>query len=762
MGFEQSQQQEYEQDQILNKQKAKFKVSKRIKKLRIPPDIDNPPYYLPLKPLSERYHLISTLGNGSFGSVTLAKSLFSLHDASNFLIFNGTLIERGSNYGNENASNKKSRLVAIKSINEKLATLNDYTRVKEVRFILSIPYHVNLVQVYEMFIDNGDYRLHIVMECMDLNLHQLIKVRKHNHFSLPTLRSILAQVLNGIRHIHRSNYFHRDIKPENILISPTNTYYDPSYLCTQSKTPDNFVVKIADYGLARHVDNRRPYTSYISTRWYRAPEILLRKEWYSRPVDIWAFGSVAAEVATFRPLFPGSDELEQTCKVLEVLGTPISNNDFEMGYTPSYGYWDEAVFLSSKLGLRFPMNRCIDIGQIIPGPELAPLCDVIRACLLWNPNERSDAERIARMPYFKGTCIDDYDRYPLQSTSQGLALSPSFKENFNTKTGSLEKSSKFAGIPARKPSQNSTQNQTQQDNISLFKPGSEDPKFSSTYDSEIDLVKVQEPNTSTLLNEYLEESDDSMGNERQLKLEGKIQSSTYFKTRQNEFTNDLDKLPLLTRDDTNDENRSSLAPVRTHKHSTADSGNAREHLKQLPATNLQPIHSYDQASIQHENYGASNSYAHNMEIFNTRALSKYTGFHSYDESNVRNTERLDNASLKFPHNSGSLTTKQVSDINEAEFYDQRLGFQGDLTRDSLKALYERDYTFESVSAERGDTPGFNTAKNREPRFTDELYSKFNLHRLDTDHADRAFMEGSFFDNNNSITSGTANSFEVYP
>lgn len=51
---------------------------------------------------------------------------------------------------------------------------------------------------------------------------------------------------------------HRDIKPENILISNNNT------------------VKITDFGLAKYYSVPPPHTDYVSTRWYRAPEILLR------------------------------------------------------------------------------------------------------------------------------------------------------------------------------------------------------------------------------------------------------------------------------------------------------------------------------------------------------------------------------------------------------------------------------------------------------------------------------------------------------
>lgn len=55
--------------------------------------------------------------------------------------------------------------------------------------------------------------------------------------------------------MHRHGFFHRDLKPENLLCCG----------------PD--LIKIADFGLAREIRSRPPYTDYVSTRWYRAPEV---------------------------------------------------------------------------------------------------------------------------------------------------------------------------------------------------------------------------------------------------------------------------------------------------------------------------------------------------------------------------------------------------------------------------------------------------------------------------------------------------------
>jgi len=89
--------------------------------------------------------------------------------------------------------------------------------------------------------------------------------------------------------MHKHGFFHRDLKPENLLVK-------------------HDFVKIADFGLAREVRSKPPYTDYVSTRWYRAPEILLRATAYNSPVDMFAMGCIMAEMITNKPLAPGSNE----------------------------------------------------------------------------------------------------------------------------------------------------------------------------------------------------------------------------------------------------------------------------------------------------------------------------------------------------------------------------------------------------------------------------------------------------------------------
>ena len=83
---------------------------------------------------------------------------------------------------------------------------------------------------------------------------------------------------------------------------------------TPTTTKENLLVsrnaiKIADLGLARETRAAPPLTEYVSTRWYRAPEVLLRAPRYGAPVDVFAMGAIVAEMYALRPLFPGASEV---------------------------------------------------------------------------------------------------------------------------------------------------------------------------------------------------------------------------------------------------------------------------------------------------------------------------------------------------------------------------------------------------------------------------------------------------------------------
>lgn len=163
---------------------------------------------------------------------------------------------------------------------------------------------------------------------MDQNLLEYLNNFNTSLVPLTCIQYITREVLQGLNYMHNSGYFHRDLKPENILISGNQ-------------------IKIADFGLCREVDINKRLTKYVSTRWYRAPEVLLGCKDYSCPIDIWALGCIISELVLRKPLLPGDNEIDQLYKICSVVGRPDGGNSLG-------GSWELGVQMGLVMGYRFP------------------------------------------------------------------------------------------------------------------------------------------------------------------------------------------------------------------------------------------------------------------------------------------------------------------------------------------------------------------------------------------------------------------------
>lgn len=278
--------------------------------------------------------------------------------------------------------------------------------LREVVFLRTLPPHPHLVPALDIFLDPFSKKLHICMEYMEGNLYQLMKSRDHKCLDNGSVKSILYQIMLGLEHIHAHNFFHRDIKPENILVSTsghsdyTNSFKRYSALVTPPSTPPTYTVKIADFGLARETHSKLPYTTYVSTRWYRAPEVLLRAGEYSAPVDIWAVGAMAVEVATLKPLFPGGNEVDQVWRVCEIMGSPAVWTN-KAGQPVGGGEWREGTRLAGKLGFSFPKMAPHSMETFLPSPQWPPsLARFVTWCLMWDPKNRPTSSQAIAHEYF--------------------------------------------------------------------------------------------------------------------------------------------------------------------------------------------------------------------------------------------------------------------------------------------------------------------------------------------------------------------------
>ena len=146
--------------------------------------------------------------------------------------------------------------------------------------------------------------MYYIFEYVDSDLLRFVKAHPEGADERDAC-SLTRQLLVGLAYMHQLGFFHRDIKPENILLKLENS-----------------TIRIADFGAARSLRARPPFTDYVGTRWYRAPECLLGTRTYSSPVDVWAAGLVFAELLRGSPLFTGQSSIDQLHRIFSVLGFP--------------------------------------------------------------------------------------------------------------------------------------------------------------------------------------------------------------------------------------------------------------------------------------------------------------------------------------------------------------------------------------------------------------------------------------------------------
>ncbi|KAJ2603826.1 hypothetical protein H4R99_002194 [Coemansia sp. RSA 1722] len=143
------------------------------------------------------------------------------------------------------------------------------------------------------------------------------------------------------------------------------------------------------------MDFSRPLTDYISTRWYRAPEVLLACANYSTPIDVWAVGTIVAELSTLRPLFPGNNQIDQLRRIFDVLGTPkvsapVAGSGEDDG-SDSNGSWYEGAVHARKLGIAFVPSNRKPLDTVIPETSSA-IIQLVDYILVLNPNDRPSAK----------------------------------------------------------------------------------------------------------------------------------------------------------------------------------------------------------------------------------------------------------------------------------------------------------------------------------------------------------------------------------
>ena len=262
--------------------------------------------------------------------------------------------------------------VAVKKLKDKIVSWNECIEKNEVQILKKLN-HENIVKLHEIIREqNSDVSL--IFEYAGINLYEYIEKHKKKREKIPEykIKKIIYQILKGLNYLHQNGYMHRDLKPENIFINE-----------------NNIQIKIGDFGVAKEIPKYKniPLTDYVCTRWYRAPECVLKGVNYNYNIDIWAVGCIMVELYNLNPIFPGIDEFDQLNKICNVLGTPNFND------------WPEGYKLIQKLGMKFPICNKANLSNIV-----SDACDdgivLINDIFQYDSNRRPNCRQLLNYAYF--------------------------------------------------------------------------------------------------------------------------------------------------------------------------------------------------------------------------------------------------------------------------------------------------------------------------------------------------------------------------
>jgi glycogen synthase kinase 3 beta len=297
---------------------------------------------IPSHPKGEKwhYHSLILLGRGSFGTVY------------------SSVAESGEN-------------VAIKKVR---VNPNETSRELMVLQALHSPFCLNLVDYY--YTSGDEPCLCLVTEIMPESLGRFIRTAHLASQAVPAImvKLFIFQMLAGLAHLHSLGIAHRDIKTDNCLVDPPTGR-----------------LKLIDFGSAKFLDKTSKSVSYIASRIYRAPELLLGCEHYDTKIDIWAAGCVIAEILLDAiPMFQGSCNADQLVQIMQILGRPTED--------------DDRSFIHP---MPFPdVEQICTVEMALPLSVDPDLLKLLKAIFVYNPDKRPTAMECMRSPYFNELFVE--------------------------------------------------------------------------------------------------------------------------------------------------------------------------------------------------------------------------------------------------------------------------------------------------------------------------------------------------------------------
>lgn len=260
------------------------------------------------------------------------------------------------------------KIVAIKKVYQDPKYSN-----REFKIVVELD-HPNCIKVHNYFFSSNEEKtdeiyLNLVMDYIPDTLYKILRFYYKKGYPFPNAlgKIYTYQMLRSLAYIHNLNICHRDIKPQNILVD-INTHR----------------LVICDFGSAKQLKPGENSVSYICSRYYRAPELILGEENYGCEIDIWSIGCVVAEMFLGEPLFCGKNSKDQFVKIMNVLGTPTEQ---------------EIVAMCPNVNANLPQIKASGLKKRFKNPD-PQLIDLLSKLLTYSPQKRLKPFEALLHPYF--------------------------------------------------------------------------------------------------------------------------------------------------------------------------------------------------------------------------------------------------------------------------------------------------------------------------------------------------------------------------
>uniref|UniRef100_A0A674DSV8 dual-specificity kinase n=2 Tax=Salmo trutta TaxID=8032 RepID=A0A674DSV8_SALTR len=321
--------------------------------------------------LKARYEIVSTLGEGAFGKVV--ECIDNRNDDTRVAL---KIIKNIDRY--------REAAMSEVEVLEQMNSLDDERTFGCVRMLDWFDYHGHIC---------------IVFELLGLSTFDFLKENGFMPFTVDQIRHMAYQIFRAVSFLHRNKLTHTDLKPENILF--VNSDYDMEYnakMKRDERTLKNLDVKVVDFGNATF--DHEHHTSVVSTRHYRAPEVILELGW-NQSCDVWSLGCILLEYYLGLTLFQTHDSKEHLAMMERVLG-PIPVHLLQKTKKRRYVHHDRLDWDEHSSSGRYVRKHCKPLKQYMSSrsSDHEQLFDLIHSMMEYDVSRRLTLEEAIWHPFF--------------------------------------------------------------------------------------------------------------------------------------------------------------------------------------------------------------------------------------------------------------------------------------------------------------------------------------------------------------------------